>query len=102
MQYFKFWIQIIIIQILTLANIDFSGFYSFIFKLNQVFSEEKGNPVEKFGKDEDELNGIEIDSIWNLEYLPSTVYIDYECWNLKIVFYGEELTRNINRKKGVL
>ena len=27
------------------------------------------------------------------------VFIDYECWNLKVVVYGRELTRNINKKK---
>ena len=47
--------------------------------------EEKDNPIEKVVKDEEELDGIEIDGIWNLENLPRTVFIEYECWNLKVV-----------------
>ena len=47
--------------------------------------EEKDNPIEKVVKYEEELDGIEIDGIWNLENLPRTVFIEYECWNLKIV-----------------
>ena len=47
--------------------------------------EEKGNPIEKVVKDEEELDGIEIDGIWNLENLPRTVFIEYEYWNLKVV-----------------
>ena len=34
-------------QAFTLADIDFSDFSIFIFKVNEVFMEEKDNPVEK-------------------------------------------------------
>ena len=77
------------------ADIDFSNFSGFIFKVNYVFMEEKDNPSEKVAK----LNGTEIDGIWNLGYLPGTVFIDYECWNLKVVVYGGQLTRKMNKKK---
>ena len=48
----------------------------FIFKVNYVFIEEKDNPVEKVVIDEEELDGIEINRILNLENLPRTVFID--------------------------
>ena len=54
----------------TFASIDFSDFCIFIFKVNRVFMEEKINPVEKVVTDEEELDGIEIDGILNLEHLP--------------------------------
>ena len=41
------------------ADIDFSNFSGFIFKVNYVFMEEKDNPSEKVAK----LNGTEIDGI---------------------------------------
>ena len=47
----------------TFANIDFSVFSSFIFKVNHVFMEEKDNPSEKVVMHEEEHNGIEIDGI---------------------------------------
>ena len=50
----------------TFANIDFSDFSSLIFKI----------PVEKVVIDEEELHGIEIDDILNLENLSRTVFID--------------------------
>ena len=65
-------------------QIDFQDFSIFVFKVNYVFIEEKYNPVEKVVTDEAELDGIEIDGIWNLENLPRTVFIEYECWNLKV------------------
>ena len=48
------------------ADIDFSDFSSFIFKVNHVFMEEKDNTVEKVLQDEEELVGIDIDGILNL------------------------------------
>ena len=38
--------------------------------------EEIDNPAEKFVIDEEELDGIEIDGILNLENLPGTMFID--------------------------
>ena len=38
--------------------------------------EEKDNPVENVAVDEEELDGIEIDGILNLENLPRAVFID--------------------------
>ena len=48
---------------------------------------------------QEELDGIDIDVIWNLENAPRLVFIDEECGKLIIVNDGEEITRNINRKK---
>ena len=45
---------------------------------------------------------IELDCILNLENLPRTVFIDYECWNLNVVVDGGEVTRYINKKKPVV
>ena len=56
------------------ADIGFSDFPIFIFK-------EKDNPVEKVVEDEEELDGIEIDGISNLENLPRTVLI-ISKWSL--------------------
>ena len=48
------------------TDINFSEFSSFIFNV----------PVEKVVIDEEELHGIEIDDILNLENLSTTVFID--------------------------
>ena len=53
-------------QVSTFADINFSDFSSFIFKV----------PVVKVVIDEEELHGIEIDGILNLEKLSRTVFID--------------------------
>ena len=71
----------------------------FIFKINHVFMEGKDNPVEKVVIDEEEPDVIEIDGILNLQNPPKTVFIDQECWNLKVIVDGGELIRNINKKK---
>ena len=71
------------------ADINFSDFSSFIFKV----------PVENVVIDEEKLNGFEIDAILNFENLYRTMFIDYECWNLKVVVDVGELNRNITKKK---
>ena len=53
-------------QYSTFADINFSDFSSFIFKV----------PVEKDVIDEEELHGIKIDVILNLGSLSRTVFID--------------------------
>ena len=53
----------------------FIWFFYFIFKANHVFKEEKNNPVKKVVIDEEELDGIEIDGVSNLENLPRTMFI---------------------------
>ena len=52
----------------------------------------------------EELDGIDIDDIGNLEDLLRIVFIHEECGNLKVFVDGRELTGNINKKKkpGVL
>ena len=50
----------------TFADIYFSDFSSFIFKA----------PIEKVVIDEEELHGIEIDGIFDLENLSRTVSVD--------------------------
>ena len=47
----------------TFADINFSDFSSFIFKVNQVLMEEKDNPSEKVVIDKEELDCIVIDGI---------------------------------------
>ena len=54
------------IQYSTVADITFSDFSSFIFKI----------PVEKVVQDEEALPDIEIDGILNFENLSRTVFID--------------------------
>ena len=52
----------------------------------------------------EELDGIDIDDIKNLEELLRILFIHEECGNLKVFVDDGELTRNINKKKkpGVL
>ena len=50
----------------TFTDITFSDFSSFLFKVS----------VEKVVIDKEELHGIEIDGILNLENLSRTVFID--------------------------
>ena len=45
----------------------------------------------------EELDGINIDDIGNLEDLLRIVFIHEECGNLKIFVDGGELTTNINK-----
>ena len=48
---------------------------------------------------EEELNGIDIDNIGNLEDSPRLVFIEEEFGNLIEVNDGGELTKNMNHKK---
>ena len=52
----------------------------------------------------EELDGIDIDDIGNLEDLLRIVFIHEKCGNLKVFVDGGELTRNISKEKkpGVL
>ena len=45
----------------------------------------------------EELEGIDLDDIGNLEDLPRIVFIHEEWGNLKVFVDGGELTRNINK-----
>ena len=70
-----------------------------IFKKSHVFLEKEDNPSNKVVTVEEELDGIDIDGIGNLVALPTLVFINEECGNLKLVVDGADLTRNINRKR---
>ena len=78
-------------------------FSSFISRKITV-SFKKATLQKNFVIIEEELDGIDIDEIGNLEDSPRFVFIDEECENLKVVNDGGELTRNKNQKKksGVL
>ena len=85
------------------SDIDFFLVSSFIFKENQdQVMVEEDNPSEK--NVTEELDGIDIDDIGNLEDLLRIVFIHEECGNLKVFVGGGELTRHIKEKKkpGVL
>ena len=45
----------------------------------------------------EELDGIDIDDIGNLEDLLRIVFIHKECGNLKVFVDGGEVTGNINK-----
>ena len=47
----------------------------------------------------EELDGIDIDDIGNLDDLLRIVFIHEECGVLKVFIDDGELTRNINKKK---
>ena len=76
-------------------------FLSFFFSKNRGFIQE-GNPSEKDVIVEEELNGIDVDDIANLQDSPRVVFMYEECENL--IADGREITRSINQKKksGVL
>ena len=78
----------------------FFQFPSFVFKENHII--EENNPSEK--NVTDELDGIDIDDIGNLEDFLGIVFVHEECWNLKVFVGSGKLTRHINEKKkpGVL
>ena len=73
-------------------------FLSFYFQGSYLLIEED-NPPEKIAIDKEELDGIDIDSIGNLEDLLIIGFIHEECVNLKVFVDWGELTRNINKKK---
>ena len=58
---------------------------------------KKATPKKKL-KVEEEIDGIDINDIENLEDSPRLVFID-ECENFLVVNDGGEFTRNKNRKK---
>ena len=60
---------------------------------------KKVNLLKKNVIDEEELDGIDIDGIGNLEDSLRLVFIDEECGNLIVVNDDKKLTRNINQKK---
>ena len=64
----------------------------------------KHNPSEKIVIVKEELDGIDIDDIGNLEDLLRIVFIHKECGNLKVFVDGRELAGIINKKNkpGVL
>ena len=83
-------------------KIRFQTLTCFIFLL--LFSKKHGfieedKPSENIVIVEEELNRFDIDGIENLENFLRFVFINKECWNLKVVNDDEELTRNINIKK---
>ena len=48
---------------------------------------------------EKELDWVDVEDIGNVEDLLRLMFLDEECENLKVVFDGGVLTRNINKKK---
>ena len=74
----------------------FLYFSSFIFKYDHVLVEWH-NPSEKIVMIKEEVDGIDIDDIGNVEGSLRIVFIHEECGNLKVLVDGRELTRNINK-----
>ena len=64
----------------------------------------KQNPSEKIVIVKEELDGIDVDDIENLEDLRRIMFIHEQYGNLKVFVDGRELTGNINKKNepGVL
>ena len=84
------------IQETYFANNDCS---SLIFEKNHVFIEEETPQSNKVATVEEELDGIHIDDIGNLLYLPGLMFINEEYENLKVVVDGGEFTRNNDGKR---
>ena len=81
----------------TLTDIDFSAFSTISFKVNHIFIEEEGHLENIYY--EEELDGIDMDGIGNLEDLRRLMFIDETFGNLRVVVDCKELTRNMNKKK---
>ena len=64
----------------------------------------KHKPSEKIVIIKEELDGVDIDDIGNLEDLLRIEFIHEECGNVKVFADGGGLTGNIykNKKRGVL
>ena len=64
----------------------------------------KHKPSEKIVIIKEELDGVDIDDIGNLEDLLGIVFIHEECGNVKVFVDSREFTGNINKKNkpGVL
>ena len=81
------------------ADTDLFYFSSFILNLGFRW---RGQPFRKscysWGRTKSCCR-VDIDDIGNLQNLPRLVFVDEECWSLKVVNDGGELTRNINQKK---
>ena len=61
---------------------------TFTFHVNHIFIEEEDNPSKKVVTIGEKLDGIDIDGVGNLMDLPSSLFIDEECGNLKVVNDG--------------
>ena len=70
-------------QEITLADIGFSDFSSFIFKANDVSLKKKKKTLQKKLIIVEE----ELDGIGDLKNLPRLVFIDDECGNLKVIMW---------------
>ena len=68
------------IEEITFADIDLFYFFSFIFKKKLLFHRRR-KPSEKVVIVEEELPGIDIDDIGNLEDSPQLLFIDEERVN---------------------
>ena len=73
-------------------------FFSFYFQRKSRFS-WRGQHFKKILIVKEELDGIDIDDIGNVEDLLRIAFIHEECGNLKVFVDGWELIRNINKLK---
>ena len=73
-------------------------FFSFYFQRKSRFS-WRGQHFKKILIVKEELDGIDIDDIGNVEDLLRIAFIHEECGNLKVFVDGWELIRNINKIK---
>ena len=68
-------------------------------KLSNTEAElRKSVAYKKKGVAEEELVCIDMNDIVNLDDLSKLVFMDEECWNLKVINNGGNLTRNMNQK----
>ena len=64
-----------------------------------MFIKKEDKPSETFLILEEELDGLDIDYIGDFKDLLRLVFINEKYGNLKVELKGEELPRNINKKK---
>ena len=64
-----------------------------------MFIKKEDKPSETFLILEEELDGLDIDYIGDFKDLLRLVFINEKYGNLKVELEGEELPRNINKKK---
>ena len=64
-----------------------------------MFIEKEDKPSKTFVILEEELDGLDTDYIGNFKDLLRLLFINEKYGNLKVELEGEELPRNINKKK---
>ena len=81
------------------TELDFSDFFSFIFKEDFILIKKEENPSENVVTVQEDLDGIDRDDTGTLEDLPRFLFIYEKRRNFEVVVNGGDLTTNIKQRK---